>query len=229
MIQGQSVLAIIPARSGSKRIPNKNILSIGGSPLISWSIKAALSSNYIDKCIVTTDDERIADIARNYGAEIPFIRPAEFATDESLSVDVYMHAIKSMTEAYDVAIFLQPTSPLRTPSDIDKSLENMINKEAPSIVSVCENTRPLDWFVELQENLRIKNTLNQRLSNGKEKSKNYYFNGAVKAIKISHYLENKAFFSDETIVYIMPPERSVDIDNPIDFSIAESLLRNSQS
>ena len=229
MIQGKSVIAIIPARSGSKRLPKKNILPLSGKPLIAWTIQAALSSNYIDKCIVSTDCDEIANLAKEYGASVPFMRPSKLATDQTSSSSVYLHVLETLQEDYDIAIFLQPTSPLRLASDIDQSLEIMLSSESPSIVSVGKSKHPANWHISLDSNQKIKSTLDKVLDqyNGITNDHIYYFNGAIKAINVEHYIKERTFFSDNTVVYVMPQKRSIDIDTDIDFKLAELLIDKS--
>lgn len=133
MINGRRVLAVIPARGGSKRVPRKNIREVAGKPLIAWTINAAKGSRYIDRCIVSTDDEEVADIARQCGGDVPFMRPAEFARDDSSSIDVLRHAVGKVP-GYDIIVLLQPTSPERTSADIDAALET---GKIP-LVSTCD-------------------------------------------------------------------------------------------
>lgn len=122
MVHGKRVLAVIPARGGSKRVPRKNIRPVAGKPLLAWTIDAAKASKYIDRCIVSTDDEEVADIARQCGAEVPFMRPAELAQDESSSIEMLRHAARKLPD-HDIIVLLQPTSPERTAADIDAALE----------------------------------------------------------------------------------------------------------
>jgi len=226
VIDGKSVLAIIPAREGSKRLAKKNIRLISGKPLIEWTIDAALSSEYIDECIVSTDSYEIADHAKAAGAKVPFIRPLELAQDKSSSISVYLHALESIGEKFDIAIFLQPTSPLRLPKDIDKSLELMLKSEAPSVVSLVAIEDPINWYSTVNKKDQTFQTLNKLITNDNQYFSNslFKFNGAIKAIFVDNFLKSKAFFSDETVTYIMPELRSIDIDNELDFFIAEYLI-----
>ena len=132
------VLALIPARSGSKRLPQKNKLLLGGLPLIEWSIRAAKASTRIDDVIVSTDDPEIAEIAVKAGARVPFMRPAHLATDEATSVDVVLHALAASETAYHGFVLLQPTSPFRTGKDIDGVLTMAEDRQADAVISVCE-------------------------------------------------------------------------------------------
>ncbi|MBC8555357.1 MAG: acylneuraminate cytidylyltransferase family protein, partial [Candidatus Brocadiales bacterium] len=141
MINNKRILAIIPARGGSKRLPRKNILDLAGKPPIAWSIEAALGSKYIDRVIVSTDDEEIAGISRKYGADVPFMRPNKLATDESSSVDVVLHVINTLKEKgreSEYIMLLQPTSPLRTMENIDEAVELLQSSSSDAVISVCE-------------------------------------------------------------------------------------------
>ena len=140
MIDNKKILAIIPARGGSKRLPRKNILNLAGKPLIAWTIEAALGSKYIDDVIVSTDDNEISTVAKKYGAKVPFIRPDKFSSNHASSISVVLHAIEFFQKAderYDYVVLLQPTSPLRTVKNIDESIELLQQKKCDAIVSVC--------------------------------------------------------------------------------------------
>jgi CMP-N,N'-diacetyllegionaminic acid synthase len=134
--RGNSFLAIIPARGGSKGIPKKNIIKVNGKPLIAYTIEPALQSKYIDRVIVSTDDEEIALISKECGADVPFLRPATLATDKAKTIDVLIHMIENLAKEYDYVILLQPTQPLRTVQQIDAAIEQVINEGQTSLVSV---------------------------------------------------------------------------------------------
>lgn len=141
MINGRRVIALIPARAGSKRLPGKNLRPMCGLPLIGWTIKQALQSRHVDKVVVSTDGEGIAAVARHYGAEVPFLRPPAISSDTASSYDVIDHVLDHFSDRnvnFDYLILLEPTSPLREPGDIDLLLEKLVAKEADSIVSVGE-------------------------------------------------------------------------------------------
>lgn len=231
MIQGKSVLAIIPARIGSKRLPKKNIRPLSGKPLITWTIESALASKYIDECIVSTDSNDISNVAIDSGAKVPFLRPSNLAKDDTSSSAVYLHALESIGEKFDIAIFLQPTSPLRLPKDIDKSLELMLKSEAPSVVSLVEIEDPINWYSTVNKKDQTFRTLNKLITNDNQYFSNslFKFNGAIKAIFVDNFLKSKAFFSESTVSYVMPELRSIDIDNELDFVIAEFLINQRES
>jgi len=138
MYKDKKILALIPARGGSKGLPRKNIKPLLGKPLIAWTIEQSLASKYLDKVVVSTEDKEIAEISKKYGAEVPFIRPKELAKDDTPSIDVVLHAIDFLEkkELFNIIVLLQPTSPLRTISDIDNSIEFLFSKNAQAIISV---------------------------------------------------------------------------------------------
>jgi CMP-N-acetylneuraminic acid synthetase len=148
MLNNYKVLALIPARGGSKGLPGKNIKPLLGKPLIAWTIEQAMASKYVDKVIVSTDDEEIAEVAKNYGAEVPFLRPKELAKDDSPTIDAILHALNFFSkkgEDFNLLALLEPTSPLRDTEDIDRCIRVLLdNEQAESIVSVCqlEGTHP---------------------------------------------------------------------------------------
>jgi len=226
MIDVKTILAVIPARGGSKGLPGKNILPLAGKPLIVWSIEAAKESKYIDTCIVSTDDDRIATVAEKYGCDVPFLRPEELATDESNSSDAILHALEKLEDRYDIVIILQPTSPLRTTEDIDNALELMIGKHAPIVVSICKSNKPIYWHYTLENNRTIKPVYPSKkiVSNRQEFPATYIPNGALYIAKVDYFKKTKTFYTDKTLGYIMPNERSVDIDSHIDFVLVKALI-----
>ena len=225
MYQRKKVLAIIPARGGSKRLPRKNILDLNGKPLIAWTIEAALKSKYIDKTIVSTDDKEIADISTKYGAEVPFIRPAHLSTDTASSIDVVFHAVeflKKNNEQYDIVILLQPTSPLRTTKDINKALE-MLNNKTKAVISVCETDHSPLWSNTLPEDHSMKDFIRPEMRNMRSQDlpKYYRLNGALFISEIDYLFLNSGFYGENTKAFIMPQGRSVDIDTKEDWVHAE--------
>ena len=225
MLNGKTFLAIIPARGGSKRLPHKNILELAGKPLIAWSIESGLQSKYIDKVIVSSDDNEILEIAQKFGSEI-IKRPDELASDTATSFDAIEHTIKN-TARYDYVILLQPTSPLRIAEHIDKAIELLERKKADSVVSVCEmdhsplwsNTLPKDWNM----NHFIRDEIRDKRSQDLETF--YRLNGAIYICDTNRLLVEKSFFlHDNIFAYCMNRESSVDIDEKIDFKFAEILI-----
>ena len=190
----KTFLAIIPARGGSKRLPRKNLLDLCGKPLIAWSIEAALKSKYISKVIVSSDDEEILNIAKEYKAD--FIkRPDELASDTATTFDTLKHTLENV-EKYDYVVLLQPTSPLRTEKHINEAIELLEEKNADAIISVCEMEHSPLWSNTLDENLDITNFLRDEVLNKRSQDlpKYYRLNGAIYICKTDKLLQNKGFF-----------------------------------
>lgn len=231
MIQGQSVLAVITARGGSKRLPGKNIRPFGGKPLLAWTVEAARASKSIDRLIISSDDAAILDVARQAGCEVPFVRPAELAGDHASSVDVAVHAVTALEARYDWLVLLQPTSPLRLGSDIDACLELALSRGAPACVSLTEPEKSPYVMFRLDEEARIAPVLslegvNLQHARSQDFPKVYEINGAVFAVRTDYFLENRTFFDERCLGWIMPRTRSVNIDTWLDFRIGEMLLQN---
>ena len=231
MYKDRRVLAIVPARGGSKGLLRKNIKPLLRKPLIAWTIEAARNNRYIDRVLVSTDDNETAEISRKYGAETPFLRPRELAADNSKRIDVVLHALEWLenkeSEIYDLVIFLQPTSPLRACEDIDKALKLLFSKDARAIVSVCKAEHPPHWAGTLPDNGCMKDFLKRgiRNKNRQELPVFYRINGAIFLAYRDYLKEQKSFFGNRTFAYVMPAERSVDIDYEIDFKLAEILKK----
>lgn len=225
------MLAIIPARSGSKGVPKKNIKELAGAPLISYTIKAAKKSEFITRIIVSTDSEEIADVATKYGAEVPFLRPAELATDDAKAIDVYLYTIERLNlendEQINEFLVLLPTSPLRNYMDIDQAIKIFKKKNADSVISVTETEYPPQWIKRISEKGVLEdyfqgmNNLNRQ-----EYEKTYIPNGAIYIFKYNVLKKEYNYYTDKTYPYIMPNIRSIDIDTPLDFMIAEYLIKN---
>ncbi len=229
MYKNKRVLAIITARGGSKRLPNKNILDLAGKPLIAWSIIEGQKTKVIDTLIVSTDSTKIAGVCRQYGVEIPFIRPKELATDTATSIDVVKHAVsfyKAKEIYFDFIIILQPTSPLRIFEDIDDAF-NKINDDTRCIVSVCKSEHPPLWSNTLPEDLSMKDFIPTKFSNKRSQDLPTYYrlNGAIYISEINYLIENNGFFGKKTKAFIMPQERSVDIDSEIDFEFCRLMKK----
>lgn len=224
------VLAIIPARGGSKGVPRKNILPIKGKPVIAYSIEAALHSTKITRTIVSTDDEEIAETAKKWGAEVPFMRPAELATDEASSVAVGLHALQTVEAAegsqYDVILLLQPTTPLRTAADIDAALTELENTGADGVISVALTGPYHPYYMYTFEGERLKPFVEAvgRITRRQEFPPIYLRNGAIYAVKRHILVDQQSFFPVDCCAYEMPLQRSVNIDSPFDLELAEFLL-----
>ena len=226
MIDGESILAVIPARGGSKRLPNKNILDLAEKPLIAWSIEAGLNSKYIDTVVVSSDSDEILDISKNIGTDI-IKRPDELASDTATSFDAIKHTIKNTIETFDYVILLQPTSPLRNNSHIDEAFELLIKTNAAAIISVVEMDHSPLWSNTLPKDMSMVNFLKNEVlyKRSQDLVKYYRLNGAIYICKSEKLLDEKSFFLKENIyAYKMDRESSIDIDNGFDFSIAEFLI-----
>ena len=226
MFKGKTILAIIPARGGSKGLPRKNIKVLGGKPLMVWTIEEAKRNKFIDRVIVSTDDSEIAQIAKSCGGEVPFMRPVELATDKAGMTEVINDALGRIGKEYDIVILLQPTSPFRSSEDIDNALELLILKDAKAVVAVCEVDHHPYWSNELPPDGSMKDFLKKEAINTQRQDLRdfYRINGAIYLAYVPYLKEHKGFFGDGTFAYIMPRERSVDIDNENDFQFAEFLM-----
>ncbi|MGJ0290678.1 acylneuraminate cytidylyltransferase family protein [Aliarcobacter cryaerophilus] len=226
MYKDKTFLAIIPARGGSKRLPRKNVLDLCGKPLIAWSIKAGLNSKYIDKVVVSSDDDEILNISSNFGAET-IKRPVELASDAATTFDAIKHTIENI-QKYDYIVLLQPTSPLRDAKHIDEAIELLEEKQADAVVSVCEMDHSPLWSNTLPQDGSMKGFLRDEVLNKRSQDleKYYRLNGAIYICKTEKLLENKSFFLKDNIFgYIMDKKSSVDIDEEIDFIIAKSIKK----
>jgi N-acylneuraminate cytidylyltransferase/CMP-N,N'-diacetyllegionaminic acid synthase len=223
------MLAIIPARGGSKGLPKKNIKNFGSLPLICHTIKAALSSTLIDRVVVSTEDSEIASIARDFGAEVPFMRPLNLANEFSIAIDTYLHAVdkiaKESSKAVESFVALLPTAPLRTSNDIDESIKIFNAKGADSVISVVESSTPLDWYKKITNNGVLQNYFPEFnvLKNRQDHEKTYIPNGAIYVFRTERLRLTRKYYNKKTYPYIMPSERSVDIDNLTDFEWAQYL------
>lgn len=231
MIEGKSFLAILPARGGSKGIPGKNIKLLGNKPLIAWTIEAAKNSRYIDRIVISTDSNEIADVSRQFGADVPFMRPVELASDSAKTSDAIIHAIKWLSENdkanYDYFVLLQPTSPLRNEIHIDKSIETIINdKNAGSLVSVREVKENPHLMKVISEDGYLDNLITTDKSDNRRQDLPgvYILNGAIYISKTDEYLVNPSFYSGNCLPFVMNYESSIDIDDITDFHLAEYLL-----
>ena len=224
------VLAVIPARGGSKGIPKKNLHNLAGKPLIYYSLSACQKSKLITDIIVTTDNLDIKKTVESYGLEVPFLRPERLATDDALAIPTVIHSVKKMeklkNKEYDYVIMIQPTAPLRTAKDIDDSLELLFTEDTDSIISIVDvdNYHPIKMKV-INKN-RLLDFQDSDLENPPRQSlpKVYIVNGAIYATKRNVLIENETFKGESCFPFVMPQERSVNIDNISDFIVAEYYL-----
>lgn len=211
-------------------MPRKNLRPLYGKPLIAWTIEAAHKSRYIDHVVISTDDAEIASVAKDWKAEVPFLRPAELATDTATMVAVVIHALdilKSQGTTFDLFMLLQPTSPLRTQEDIDSAVETIFQRNALSIISVCQVEHHPFYANILTDDLCLKDFIRPevRNKNRQELPAYYRLNGALYLCFCDQFRQEKGFFGARTYALVMPQERSVDIDSEIDFALSEALLR----
>ena len=219
------MIAIIPARGGSKGIPDKNLSLLGGKPLIQWTIEAAQNSKYISRIIVSTDSERIAKTSVELGAEVPFMRPNWLSCDHSKLIDAFDYTLDRMRIDSGFVICLQPTSPFRSALDIDSAWEELECKDADSLASVVEAVNPVVLRTikkgELEQYIPGETEINRQ---GFKPV--YALNGAIWISNIKMFIEKESWYVGKTIPYIMPKERSLDIDTPYDLLIANLLVDN---
>jgi len=226
MINGKSFLAIIPARGGSKGVPRKNIRLLAGKPLIAWTIEEAKKSKYIDRLILSSEDEEIIDVAKDWGCEVPFKRPNELALDDTPGVDPVIHAINTLPEKYDYVCLLQPTSPLRKVEHIDGCIEKCINNNADSCVSVTEVDKHPYWMYELNKTeILVPLFDDEKLTRRQDAEKVYVLNGAIYIAKSDFILNEKSFVGENTSAFVMDKISSLDIDSIEDFYFADFLLK----
>lgn len=226
MIQNKKVLAIIPARGGSKGLPDKNILPLGEKSLIGWTIEAALGASFIDRLVLSSDDNKISEVASIFGCEVPFVRPKELASDSASTAAVVNHALSSLDEEFDVVVLLQPTSPFRTSKHIDEAIKLMVEKNAKSLVSVVKINKSPEWMYWLdQKSMGISQILKGSVGNRRQESRSAYsLNGALYVIDVGLFREINGFICPGTVAYPMTETESLDIDTLEDFDFAKFIL-----
>lgn len=227
------ILAVIPARGGSKEIPKKNIRKLAGRPLISYTIDAALSASTLDKVIVSTDDRRIAKLAKASGVNVPFMRPRYLAQDTAAMEPVAQHAVEMIEKLdgckVDIIVLLQPTSPLRIAADIDSAVRKILASKADSVVGVCK----LEYLCQpcLVKSLKgdkIYPYLRSKMAyySRQEMPNLYRLNGALYVVRRETLMEKGTFFGKDTRALIMDYGRSIDIDTKLDFKLAEFIIED---
>lgn len=225
------ILSIIPARGGSKGLPQKNIKDLNGKPLIYYTINASLNSEKISRTIVSTDCDKIANISKELGAEVPFLRPNSLANDTSTSIETVLHCLDYLKEAEDYVpdyvCMLQCTSPLRTETHINEAIKFMVDIRANSVVSVCVADKSPFWAKILQEDGRIASLIGQE--NIPQRRQDlptvYNLNGAIYINKTQLLYEKNLLVSDDTYPYIMDKRSSIDIDDLLDFEFCSLILK----
>lgn len=228
------MIAIVPARGGSKGLPGKNLRPLCGLPLIAHTIRAALAAEKITRVVLSTDDKEIAQVGKAYGAEVPFIRPPELAGDSSMVMDAYLYTVdrlaKEANQPLESFVALLPTVPLRLPSDIDAAIQTFYDNNADSVISVTEAPVPLQWHRKIDEDgvLRAYLPSFDAVSNRQAFEEEYVPNGAIYIFKTEVLRATRQYYTDRTFPYLMPPARSADVDTLIDFQWAEFLLGRNQ-
>ncbi len=232
MAASQPCLALIPARGGSKTVPHKNIKLLAGKPLLAWTIEAALASDSVERVVVSTDSPQIRDVARQRGAEAPFLRPAEFAQDDTPDLPVYLHTLRWLAEQEDyhpwAVAWLRPTTPLRSAADVDAAVQLLADSAADCVRSIVAVEHHPYWMKTLNGNCL------QPFIEGKDERQYYQrqllptayrLNGAVDVTRCDGVLANEVLYGNDMRGYVMPAERSVDIDTELDFAMAETILK----
>ncbi len=223
MINGKTVLGVIPARGGSKGVPRKNIRVVAGKPLLAYSIEAAQGSAYIDRFVVSTEDAEIREVALAWGAEV-LNRPPELAQDETPGIDPVLHAIATFPR-YDYVVLLQPTSPLRTADDIDSALEQCGSRKAHVCVTICQVEQSPYRCFELGHDGRLKRLLSTPSGTRRQDLPQLYaINGAVYIAETDWLRREKCFVTDATVAHLMSEQNSLDIDTEQDLLYFEFVI-----
>lgn len=224
----EKTLAIIPARSGSKGLKDKNIKMMNGKPMIAYTIEAAQNSKIFEDIIISTDSEKYAEIAKKYGGSVPYLRDKKLANDNAKSSDVILDILNRVEKKYDSFIMLQPTSPLRTEKNIIEAYKMYLEKKANSVVSVCEMEHSPLWANILNEERRMDSFLKGiDVNKNRQELETYYrINGALYIANVEYFKKYQDFYYKDSYAYIMEKENSIDIDDELDFKIAEYLIKN---
>lgn len=222
-------IAIIPARSGSKGLKDKNVKLLNGQPLLKYSIDAAISSQHFDEIMVSTDSSHYAEIAKVCGASVPFLRSAENSEDKASSWNVIVEVLnyyKRIGQIFDTFCLLQPTSPLRKAEDIVAAYKLFNEKQAKAVISVCEVDHSPLWCNVLDKDCSLENFLPKSARGQRQGLKKYYrINGAIYIANVKQFLEDNDLYVENCYAYIMDRKRSIDIDTLDDFEYAEYLLK----
>lgn len=221
-------IAIIPARGGSKRLLKKNILPLVGKPLIVWTIEAALNSQLFDMVLVSTDSQEIADVSMSAGAMVPFLRPAELASDTATTNDVVTHMVTWVELQYGAVqrvALLQPTSPLRTAQHIQEAMALYDDKNASAVISVCELEHPIQYCNRLPTDHCLDGFITPAANKRSQEFEPFYrINGAIYLFDRKHVGKLSGIYCDSSFAYIMSKQNSVDIDDAFDFKLATALI-----
>lgn len=231
MIDNKKIIAIIPARGGSKGVVEKNIRVVAKKPLLAWTIEAAKHSLYIDHLILSSDDDDIISIAQQYGCDVPFRRPTDLSTDEAQTIDVVLHALDYLKDKYDYVVLLQPTSPLRSTEDIDSCIKLCIGENVGSVVSMSMVEKSPYWmyWVDAKNKIKPVVAIEDRPSRRQDAGNACQLNGAVYVTSVNKIKNERVFITKDARAYIMPEERSLDIDTMRDFELLEKIVSSTGS
>lgn len=231
MLGQYHVTALIPARGGSKRLPRKNAKLFCGKPLISWSIEVALASKYIDHVVVSTDDLEIKQIAEQYGADVPFLRPDDLSNDHASSFDVIKHAIEKLDikKENHLIVLLQPTSPLRLVAELDAAIDFFVAKNAKGVVTISEAEHSPMWSNTLPENANLSEFIRPEVQGKRSQDLPTYYrlNGSIYIYEVLSLLgKDKIFYDSDVYGFQTDKDTAVDIDTALDFLIAETMMKH---
>lgn len=229
MYQNKRILAVIPARGGSKGIPKKNILEVEGIPLVAYTLQESQKSKYLDRTIISTDDLEIKEVAEQYGGEVPFLRPVELAQDTSKTIDCIVHAVdslKKLGEEYDYVVILQCTNPLRKAWHIDEAIETLLQSEEASLVSVSEVEEHPILMRTLNQDGTLQNLLNISSTVRRQDFPSFYkVNGAIYIQKLDNNFNLESNLNDGKLAYVMEKKYAIDIDTLLDIYTVEFYLK----
>ncbi len=230
MIDDHYVLAIIPARGGSKSVPRKNLIPVAGKSLIERTMIQAAPSAFIDRVILSTDDVPIAVEGKRVGIDVPFMRPDALATDEATTASVVHHVLERLEMTTGYLVLLQPTSPMRSSDDIDHCIRLCHESRAKACVSVMEIDKSPYWMFKTGDTGYLEPFIDtpERPSRRQDAPKTYMLNGAIYVVAIDSFLSENSFLPEKTMSYVMPAERSIDIDTPSDLARVEKILNEKQ-
>lgn len=222
-------LAIIPARSGSKGLKDKNIKLLNGKPMLAYSIEAAIKSGIFDEVYVSTDSKEYAEIAKKYGAKVPFLRSEATATGTASSWDVVREALQCYNSAgvtFDMIALLQPTTPLRTAQDIQNAFAIFNEKQANAVISICEVDHSPKWCNTLPQDHSLTHFIKKDIYKLPRQSIETYYriNGAIYMVKVKYFEKSENIYDTNSVAYIMDRERSIDIDDEFDFKMVQAIM-----
>jgi CMP-N,N'-diacetyllegionaminic acid synthase len=222
------MIAIIPARAGSKRLPRKNVLPLKGKPLIAYTIEAALEAHAVDEVYISTDDKEVIDIALNYGVNVPFCRPPELCTDTASTEDVCEHMLDFLRNERGLIpssfMFLQATSPLRTSKHIDDAVQLFTEKGADAVIGVSEYAHPVQWALRDDKGIAVPCVPGALEKRSQDLEPRYHPNGALYIFRTDFFRNRSGYYGLGTVPFIMTQEFSVDVDTKVDFALAEFFL-----